>query len=204
MHISARLSGRSRSRDLTLPEWFAAFTATTGAALRQVRLHHPIPAPGPVSIARCRARSLPILDTACYGALCTECIAVDSLLHTSRQDRGGYALCAVLYDLDHHNRRGADLRSVGSWARSDSASPEDKERSDLSHSGAAIRLARPADRDGTACPVSGVLHRPDVDLGGFRLLRLFDVYQCYADGPRPFAAYRPRGRTLLATWLTRI
>jgi hypothetical protein len=64
MHISARLSGRSRSRDLTLPEWFAAFTATTGAALRQVRLHHPIPAPGPVSISRWQARSSPILDTA--------------------------------------------------------------------------------------------------------------------------------------------
>ena len=31
--ISARLSGRSRSRDLTPPEWIVAFTATTGAAL---------------------------------------------------------------------------------------------------------------------------------------------------------------------------
>ena len=64
MHISARLSGRSRSRDLTLPGWIAAFTATTGTALRQVRLHHPIPAPGPVSIPRCQACSSPIPDTA--------------------------------------------------------------------------------------------------------------------------------------------
>ena len=64
MHISARLSGRSRSRDLTLPEWFAAFTATTGAALRQLRLHHPIPAPDPVSTSRWQERSSPILDTA--------------------------------------------------------------------------------------------------------------------------------------------
>ena len=58
------LSGRSRSRDLTLPEWFAAFTATTGAALRQLRLRHPIPAPGSVSTSRWQERSSPIPDTA--------------------------------------------------------------------------------------------------------------------------------------------
>jgi hypothetical protein len=46
MPISARLSGRSWSRDLTLPGWIAAFAATTGAALRQVRLSSSNPCSG--------------------------------------------------------------------------------------------------------------------------------------------------------------
>src|SRR5262249_51998138 len=131
----------------------------------------------------------------------TECIAVGSLLHTNRQGRGGHALCAVLYYLDHLNRCGAALRGVGRWARSDSA---ERERPDLSHARTAIRLARPAGRAGTAGPVFSVLHRTDVDLGGFRLLRLFVFYRWYADGARPFASNRAGERTVLATWLTRV
>src|SRR5215469_3012659 len=104
-------------------------------------------------------------------------MASDGLLSANPQNRPRYALCTVLYNLDHDNRCGGDLRSASGRACSASDGPEDRERSGLSHSTTAIRLGRPASRAGTAGPVSRVLHRTDVDLGEFCLLRLFDVYQ---------------------------
>src|ERR1700719_2477213 len=111
-------------------------------------------------------------------------MASDGLLRTSPQSRARYALCTVLYNLDHDNRCCGDLRGAGGRACSASDGPEDRERSDPSHSDAAIRLARLADRTGVASPVSDVLHRADVEMGGFRLLRRFNVYRWYAHGPR--------------------
>src|SRR5262249_2716906 len=118
-------------------------------------------------------------------------MASDGLLRTNPQSRARYALCTVLYNLDHDNRCGGDLRGAGGRACSASDVPEDRERSDPSHSDAAIGLARLADRTDVANPVSGVLHRADVDMGGFRLLRRIDVYRVYAPRPRHCTTNRP-------------
>ena len=103
-------------------------------------------------------------------------MASDGVLRANPQCRARYALCTVLYNLDHDNRCGGDLRGAGGRACSASDGPEDRERPGLSHSTTANRLARPAGCAGTVSPVSSVLHRTDVDLGEFCLLRLFDVY----------------------------
>src|SRR6516162_7627784 len=111
-------------------------------------------------------------------------MASDGVLRANPQSRARYALCTVLYNLDHDNRCGGDLRGAGGRACSASDGPEDRERSDPSDSAAAIGLARLADRAGGASLVSGVLHRANANVGGFRLLRQLNVYQWYAHGPR--------------------
>src|SRR5215510_14506021 len=125
-------------------------------------------------------------------------MASDGLLRASPQSRARYALCTVLYNLDHDNRCGGGLRGAGGRACSASDGPEDRERSDPSNSGATVRLARLIDCAGVANPVSSVLHRTDANVGRLRLLRQFILYQWYADGPRLYATNRGRERTLLA------
>src|SRR5499427_784891 len=131
-------------------------------------------------------------------------MASDGFLRTNPQSRARYALCTVLYNLEHDNRCGGDLRGAGGRACSASDGPEDRVRSDPSHSGAAVRLARLIDCAGVASPVSSVLHRTDASVGRLRLLRQFILYRWYADGPQLYATNRGSERTLLATWLSRV
>ena len=104
-------------------------------------------------------------------------MASDGVLRANPQSRARYALCTVLYNLDHDNRCGGDLRSASCRACSASDGPEDRERSGLSNSSAAVRLVQLIYCVGVVSPVSGVLHRADANVGRLCLFRQLILYQ---------------------------